>query len=163
VRPPRAGGAARLLRAPGDRTRWLAVGDAALAVDPISGSGVVRALRTAVAAAGAARPALDGARDSLAAYDDDRNRECTAYLVERASYYAMERWPGVAVLGAPRRLRGIQLPPRAVGRAAMRGFGDQDPRAPGHNMMPAEKNGLNAADEELCSMPEVPNLAAALA
>ncbi len=87
----------RLLRDPADPTRWLAVGDAALAVDPISGSGVVRALRTAAAAAHAALAALDGDRTALAAYDDERNRECTIYLQERASYYAIEqRWPGSA-------------------------------------------------------------------
>lgn len=84
----------RLLRGPADPTRWLAVGDAALAVDPISGSGVVRALRTAAAAARAALAALDGEHDAFAAYEEDRNRECTTYLYERASYYAMEqRWP----------------------------------------------------------------------
>jgi flavin-dependent dehydrogenase len=84
----------RLLRDPADPTRWLAVGDAALAVDPISGSGVVRALRTASSAARAVLAALDGDRDSLAGYEDERNRECTTYLQERASYYAMEqRWP----------------------------------------------------------------------
>jgi flavin-dependent dehydrogenase len=84
----------RLLRDPADPTRWLAVGDAALAVDPISGSGVVRGLRTAAAAALAALAALAGEPDALAQYEDDRNRECTTYLYERASYYAMEqRWP----------------------------------------------------------------------
>lgn len=83
----------RLLRDPADPTRWIAVGDAALAVDPISGSGVVRALRTAQAAAPAALAALGGDHLALAAYDAARNRECTSYLEERATYYAMEqRW-----------------------------------------------------------------------
>jgi flavin-dependent dehydrogenase len=81
----------RLLRDAADPTRWLAVGDAALAVDPISGSGVIRALRTARAAASAALAALAGDSAALAVYDDERNHECTTYLHERASYYARER------------------------------------------------------------------------
>ena len=41
----------RLLKDPADSRPWLAVGDAALSVDPISGSGVIRALRSAREAA----------------------------------------------------------------------------------------------------------------
>ncbi|GIJ55509.1 NAD(P)/FAD-dependent oxidoreductase [Virgisporangium aurantiacum] len=71
---------------------WLAVGDAALAVDPISGSGVVRALRTSRAAAEAVLAMLDGTEPSaLAAYEAERDRECTTYLHERALYYGAER------------------------------------------------------------------------
>ena len=72
---------------------WLAVGDAALAVDPISGSGVLRALRTARAATDTvcellARP--QAAQNVLTAYEDERDKECTTYLFERAQYYAAE-------------------------------------------------------------------------
>lgn len=70
---------------------WLGVGDAALAVDPISGSGVVRALRTAAAAADAVLAVLGGDRGALAAYEAARDRECATYLVERAAYYGAER------------------------------------------------------------------------
>lgn len=76
--------------------RWLAVGDAALAVDPISGSGVLRALRTGRAGAVAALELLGGANSSdvIRAYEADRDRECAAYLNERAWYYGVEtRWP----------------------------------------------------------------------
>jgi flavin-dependent dehydrogenase len=85
----------RLRRADGIGGDWLAVGDAAMAVDPISGSGVVRALRTARAAADAVRGALEGNEGhSFEAYEADRDRDCTAYLVERARYYGFERrWP----------------------------------------------------------------------
>jgi flavin-dependent dehydrogenase len=72
---------------------WLAVGDAALAVDPVSGSGVLRALRTARAAAGTVRDLLEGGhstREELDAYERARDEECTTYLVERARYYAAE-------------------------------------------------------------------------
>ena len=85
----------RLIRKPDDRTSWLAVGDASLAVDPISGSGVIRALRMAQAAALTAIAVLSGSDEAIASYENDRDRECTAYLYERAEYYGIERrWPG---------------------------------------------------------------------
>ncbi len=79
----------RELSAPG-----LAVGDASLAVDPISGSGVVRALRSARAGAEAALALLDGrASSAIVAYEADRDLECATYLQERAHYYGIEqRW-----------------------------------------------------------------------
>ena len=79
-----------------DRTApWLAVGDAALSVDPISGSGVVRALRTARAAAAATMGLLEGtAEQPIAGYEQDRDAEWDAYLAERSAYYGLEgRWP----------------------------------------------------------------------
>ena len=72
---------------------WLAVGDAALAVDPVSGSGVLRALNTAQAAAAAVDEALAAGPDwraPLAAYETERDAECTTFLIERAQYYAAE-------------------------------------------------------------------------
>ena len=82
----------RLLRS--DMTaNWIGVGDAALAVDPISGSGITRALRTARDAAETAIDLLSGDRDAVSRYEKRRNVECTEYLLERASYYAAEqRW-----------------------------------------------------------------------
>ncbi|TCC24545.1 FAD-dependent oxidoreductase [Kribbella speibonae] len=80
----------RLVRS-GDRRPWLAVGDAALAVDPISGSGVPRALRTAEAAATTAAHLLTRPADQtpLTTYESTRNAECTTYLSTRADYYAV--------------------------------------------------------------------------
>jgi flavin-dependent dehydrogenase len=77
-----------------DRGRWLAVGDAALAVDPISGSGVPRALRTARLGAEAVLAMLEGGRsDALTSYEADCDQECDEYLQQRAWYYcAEERW-----------------------------------------------------------------------
>lgn len=76
-----------------DALAWLAVGDAALAVDPVSGSGVLRALRTAAAAADAVVGHLAGDDLAFIRYEGDRDSECTAYLLERAAYYAAEqRW-----------------------------------------------------------------------
>ncbi len=77
---------------------WLAVGDAALAVDPVSGSGVLRALHTAEGAARAVQEALTAGhywRVPLAAYESARDTECSAFLIERAQYYeAEERFAG---------------------------------------------------------------------
>ena len=93
---------------------WLAVGDASLAVDPISGSGVLRALRTARAAADTVSAMLDEPgtlQESLAAYETARDQECTTYLRERVHYYAAEQrfdtpfWQRRRV-GAHRRLEG---------------------------------------------------------
>ncbi len=77
---------------------WFAAGDAALAVDPISGSGVVRALRAGQAACETALQWLQAGGDAdraeaLRAYEAACDRECTRYLVERAACYALEdRW-----------------------------------------------------------------------
>jgi flavin-dependent dehydrogenase len=92
--PPRLYSAVsqRLLRAV-TAGEWLGLGDAALAVDPVSGSGIVRALRTARDAAETVMKLLSGDQDAIAQYENRRNLECTAYLLERASYYAAEqRW-----------------------------------------------------------------------
>jgi 2-polyprenyl-6-methoxyphenol hydroxylase-like FAD-dependent oxidoreductase len=84
----------RVLRKQSDITPWLAVGDAALAVDPISGSGVVRALRTAQEAARTVSAVLGGDNSAILRYEAERNAECTTYLSERAAYYGLERrWP----------------------------------------------------------------------
>lgn len=73
---------------------WLAVGDAALAVDPLSGSGVLRALRSGRAGADTAARLLEQppiARDALAAYEAEQDAECTKFLIERAQHYAAEQ------------------------------------------------------------------------
>lgn len=84
----------RLCR-PHCRQPWIAVGDAALAVDPISGSGVIRALQTAWSGAETAYALLgEGSGDAIARYEARRDLECTRYLEERALYYGQEsRWP----------------------------------------------------------------------
>lgn len=84
----------RLQRTDRCQKRWLAVGDAALAVDPISGSGVVRALRTAKAASLTVLSSLSGDESAIASYETDRDKECTEYLFKRLGYYSAERrWP----------------------------------------------------------------------
>ncbi|SHM68716.1 FAD-dependent oxidoreductase [Cryptosporangium aurantiacum] len=77
------------------RAPWIAVGDAALAVDPITGNGVAGALRSAKAAADTVLALLSGdASEASAAYEAALDRECTTYLHQRLEYYAAEdRWP----------------------------------------------------------------------
>lgn len=82
--------ASHRLRRDGDVRPWLAVGDAALAVDPVTGSGFLRALRSAATAAATVGHLLDAPGSgaaTLARYESQRDRECTAYLRERARYY----------------------------------------------------------------------------
>jgi flavin-dependent dehydrogenase len=81
--------ASHRLRRGSDARPWVAVGDAALAVDPISGTGVVRALRRAEAAAGAVEGLLRS-RDA-ADYEAVLDAECTEYLTRRAAYYRLEQ------------------------------------------------------------------------
>ena len=73
---------------------WFAVGDAALAVDPISGSGVVRALRSSRSAAETALALLQQhSANPLEDYEAQNDLECSAYLEERSLYYGLEqRW-----------------------------------------------------------------------
>ena len=83
----------RLIRNGVPREPWLAVGDAALSMDPICGSGVIRALQTAQAAETVVLEALQGNRELIGVYEADRDRDCTSYLFERRAYYEIEeRW-----------------------------------------------------------------------
>ncbi len=90
-----AAGSARTVRRPDDTRPWLAVGDAALAVDPLTGSGVNRALRTAADAApvvddmlASGRAGTTRAADIVGRYEHDGNVECHRYLHERLGFYA---------------------------------------------------------------------------
>ncbi len=84
----------RVIRHSADKRPWLNVGDAALAVDPISGSGVIRALTTAKEATDVVIAALNGNNTALWDYESSRNEDCHKYLIELAAYYDIEqRWP----------------------------------------------------------------------
>ncbi len=66
---------------------WSAVGDAAISFDPLSGYGLTNALSSAIALADAV------AGDSMAAYSAALERRFSAYLEQRAEFYALEpRW-----------------------------------------------------------------------
>ncbi|MCA1679995.1 MAG: FAD-dependent monooxygenase [Actinobacteria bacterium] len=82
------------LRRPDSSARWLAAGDAAVAVDPLSSSGMTRALLTGYAAAHAMAHALDGRPEPAREYETRLDSDFDAYWRERAGYYGLEgRWP----------------------------------------------------------------------
>jgi flavin-dependent dehydrogenase len=76
---------------------WLAAGDAALALDPLSAQGLFNALFTGLAAAEAADRHLFGAADALADYIQTVKNIWDAYDSQLAFWYGAERrWPNAA-------------------------------------------------------------------
>jgi len=90
-----AAGSSRLERMAGPD--WLAVGDAAMAFDPLSGQGVYKALQCAVRAADAIERWSAGVPSALHDYDAAMKRDFDEYLRIRARHYQREpRWPDSA-------------------------------------------------------------------
>jgi len=76
---------------------WLAVGDAAAAVDPLSSMGILWALRSGMAAARAIAAYLDGDGAALERHAHEAADRFQGYLAERAAVYGLERrWAGEA-------------------------------------------------------------------
>jgi flavin-dependent dehydrogenase len=72
---------------------WLAVGDAAVAYDPLSGDGVLRALDTGRRGAAAALSALSGDESAAHAYSRELLDEFEVYLRRQKAFYGREtRW-----------------------------------------------------------------------
>ncbi len=73
---------------------WLAVGDAACTLDPLSSAGIYKALQSGIKAAFAIARYFDGHRDALAIYESQTLHQFEVYLQDRCKYYAQEtRWP----------------------------------------------------------------------
>jgi len=73
---------------------WIAAGDAACAFDPLSSSGILKALRSGKLAAFAALDVLDGDAGGPARYARWIEQEYRHYLAARREHYAQEgRWP----------------------------------------------------------------------
>lgn len=73
---------------------WAAVGEAAIAFDPVSGLGLRHVLEDAVTAAEGVAAALDGSGDPLASRNDALRRLFIRYLRGRREVYQRERrWP----------------------------------------------------------------------
>ena len=109
---------ARLVPAHG--SRWLAVGDAALAFDPLSSQGILNALATGIGGGACVDACLRGAgTDALAAFERRLAGVWAAYEAHRADAYAIEnRWPAQA-FWARRHAAGLPAAPRvAPGLAA---------------------------------------------
>ncbi|HEX8188069.1 MAG TPA: tryptophan 7-halogenase [Pyrinomonadaceae bacterium] len=79
----------RLERFTGDR--WLAVGDAATAFDPLSSQGVLKSLRSGVLASYAVADHFKGSAAGLEKYEALTAREFEDYLSTRADFYGRER------------------------------------------------------------------------
>jgi flavin-dependent dehydrogenase len=83
----------RLIR-PRTRGRWLATGDAAMSVDPLTGRGILHALLAGEAAGTATAHLLLGDDRPAAAYENWLDKRFTEYLTQRTATYAREqRWP----------------------------------------------------------------------
>lgn len=73
---------------------WLAAGDSAMALDPLSSQGLFNALATGLEAGEATRALLAGHDEAMRAYAARMSRIWQAYVRHHATYYAMEtRWP----------------------------------------------------------------------
>lgn len=76
---------------------WLAVGDAAMAFDPLAGQGIYKALESGLLGAKVIREHLSGNASTSSAmgdYVEARNRDFDQYLQLRRVFYAREnRWP----------------------------------------------------------------------
>lgn len=71
---------------------WMAVGDAAMAFDPLSGLGLFKAIESGMRAASAICSSMESARADFDAWNDQVWKE---YLEQRRQFYAMEtRWVG---------------------------------------------------------------------
>jgi flavin-dependent dehydrogenase len=74
---------------------WCAVGDAAMAFDPLSSRGIGKSVEQGHQAARAIRAHLSGDRDALRDYCNVLEEEHGDYRRTRVSYYNIERrWPG---------------------------------------------------------------------
>jgi flavin-dependent dehydrogenase len=94
---PRLVGAQSYRMSPVVGRNWLAVGDAALAMDPLSGQGIYHALRMGLRAAQAIGEQLAGKPAALVQYATHMDESFNQYLRTRAAYYKEEqRWPQAA-------------------------------------------------------------------
>jgi flavin-dependent dehydrogenase len=76
---------------------WIAVGDAALAFDPLSSQGLFNALYTGLAGAETVHRLLSGEAEAAAEYVDELDRIRQAYVRHLAAWYGIERrWQGAA-------------------------------------------------------------------
>jgi flavin-dependent dehydrogenase len=72
---------------------WIAVGDSAMAFDPLSAQGVYRAMISGLGAAHAIAGFFSNETEVLAAYAADLSTEFDRYMLQRLHYYSMEtRW-----------------------------------------------------------------------
>ncbi|HVE85711.1 MAG TPA: tryptophan 7-halogenase [Myxococcales bacterium] len=96
---------------------WLAAGDAAVSVDPLSSQGISTALEAGLEAAQAIQAHLGGDPAALSRYAAAVTARYRDYLVERARYYGAEpRWPDSPFW---RRRQGHRAPAEVTAHAAV--------------------------------------------
>ncbi len=92
---------------------WLAIGDAAIAFDPLSSQGILNALVSGRLGAGAVDASLSGASEALVEYGDRLADVWASYASRLREAYALEaRWPQ-----APFWARRVAAPAPAATRA----------------------------------------------
>lgn len=73
---------------------WIAIGDAAMTIDPLSSDGIARGIRSGLMASSLIQQLLDGFRNDLSLYNLRVGVEYEKYAKARIAYYAIEqRWP----------------------------------------------------------------------
>ena len=73
---------------------WLAVGDAAMAFDPLSGQGIYRALQSGIRAVQAIEGHFGGSTETSEQYVLELEQSFSDYMIKRTDYYLREkRWP----------------------------------------------------------------------
>ena len=86
--------AASVLRGPVTGGDWIAIGDAALAFDPLSGQGVFKSIETGSRCCSTIARYFDGDSSALAEYETWVKETYRAYLSMRAQFYSsVVRWP----------------------------------------------------------------------
>jgi flavin-dependent dehydrogenase len=94
-RPSQIVSAASVVRCPVTSLDWMAVGDAALAFDPLSGQGVFKSIETGARCGSAIARYFEGDVSALAEYETWVNENYRSYLSMRAQFYGnVVRWPG---------------------------------------------------------------------
>ncbi len=75
-------------------SNWVAVGDAAMAFDPLASQGVYRALGCGLQAAAAIERQWSGDTSALKDHERERVSDFDRYLAQRKHFYLLEdRWP----------------------------------------------------------------------
>jgi flavin-dependent dehydrogenase len=86
--------AASMLRQPVTGTNWIAVGDAALAFDPLSGLGIYKTIETGLRSSAAIARSLEGDPSGMVEYENWTAEGFRSYLSIRSQFYRSgERWP----------------------------------------------------------------------
>lgn len=87
--------AASVVRHPVTGPNWMAIGDAALAFDPLSGQGVFKSIETGTRSSSTIARHFDGDSGAMAEYEGWVNETYQSYLGVRSQFYrGVRRWPG---------------------------------------------------------------------